>query len=128
LERLSLDEVALITAPALRWTPRLAERLDRTPGAPRLTLLNAARSAGLAARTRLALRGLGWTRVAIGDAPAIERMSVLTYPVARRAEALRLARQFGFRVRHQPGTGQNLVLRLGRDAVSAVMQPRPRPS
>lgn len=134
LERLSMREVALVTAGPVRWKPRFAERPQSSalatsrvaarPAVLRLTLLNAARSQGLAARSRSLLQQRGWSRVAIGNAPRVQRASVIYYPRGRRAEALRLAHQFGFTLRSLPGADNRLIVYLGRDAASAMVRRR----
>lgn len=132
IERLSMGEVALVTKGPIRWKPRLAERPGtalahsavRRPAVVRLTLLNAARSQGLAARTRGMLQGNGWSRVAIGNAPRVQRSSVIYYPRNRRADALRLASQFGFSMRHRPGGDDRLIVYLGRDAARMMVRPK----
>jgi hypothetical protein len=135
LERLSLGEVALVTSGPLRWTPIVSERLDpamlaakaraRSSTAAALTLLNAARSQGLAARTRALLQRGGLRQIAIGDAPQVQRSSFIAYPSSRRAEAAMIASQLGLPLRHKPGTGQRLVVYLGRDAAAALPASRP---
>ncbi|WP_205479706.1 LytR C-terminal domain-containing protein [Sphingomonas arenae] len=137
LERISLGEVALVSSGPVRWKPRLAERTTPTAFADRgsalrpapvirLTLLNAARSEGLAARTRTLLQRRGYApqRIVIGNAPAVQRASVILYPTGRRSEAARLASQFGFALRHRPGTGTGLVVLLGRDAAAVLSRRR----
>lgn len=114
LHRVSMGEVTLVTTGKPIWKPRLVERL--VSGRSQLTLLNAARVRGLAARTRLALEGRGWHRIAIGDAARIEQKSVIAYPASRRAEAVRLSRQLGFSLRRQPSADGRLLVLLGRDA------------
>lgn len=137
LERLSLGEVALVSSGAVKWKPRLAERSGvaalaergsalRPAPVIRLTLLNAARSEGLAARTRTWLGQHGYSpqRIVVGNAPAVQRASVILYPTGRRAEAARLASQFGFGLRHRPGTGKGMVVLLGRDAAAVLNRRR----
>lgn len=136
LERLSMGEVALVSSGAVKWKPRYAERSMPSAFAARgttlrpapvirLTLLNAARSEGLAARTRTLLqrRGYGPQRIVIGNAQRVQQSSVILYPTGRRAEAVRVASQFGFALRHRPGQGNGLVVVLGRDA-AAIMSRR----
>jgi len=130
LERLSLGEVALVTGPAPLWRAQLVDRSSRTatigyrpltqPSArwANVILLNAARSRGLAARTRSYLATRGWSRIAIGDAPKVLGASTILYPSARRASAVRLANQFGFALRHQPSASGTLTIMLGRDAAA----------
>lgn len=120
LERLSSGQVALITTgrPAARPSPRLSgSALRQTTPAP-IVLLNAARHRGLAARTRLYLAQKGWGRIEIGDAPQVATRSTILYPAARRAQATRLAQQFGFSLRHGPSSADRLTILLGRDAAA----------
>jgi len=130
LERLSLGEVALVTTAAPLWRAQMVERsprsatigfrpLARSPvRVANVILLNAARSQGLAARTRAYLSERGWSRVAIGDAPRTMGMSTILYPANRRATAVRLANQFGFALRHQRSEAGTLTILLGRDAAN----------
>jgi hypothetical protein len=130
LERLSLGEVALVTSGQLTWKPRLAERtqtkrlpsasLTRSSAGTAITLLNAARSEGLAARAKVMLQRGGVHRVAIGSARRAQRSSVISYPSSRRAEAVRIASRFGFALRHHHGAGDRIVVVLGRDAAAAL--------
>ena len=127
LERLSMGEVALVTGGPLRWEARTIARTARSttirfaprPAAP-VTLLNAARVQGLAARTRLFLAARGFRGAAIGNAPAVRRQSVILYLPADRARAERLAAQFGFALERQANSGvasaQGMTILLGRDA------------
>lgn len=132
LERLSLGEVALVTSGPVQWKARVAEHFPRAALAGRstlqpapvirLTLLNAARSEGLAARTRALLQRQGFAhqRIAIGNAAQAQRSSTILYPAGQRSEALRLASQFGFALRHRPGSDNRLIVVLGRDAVAGL--------
>jgi hypothetical protein len=135
LERLSMGEVALVTDGPIRWKPRLAERPRGTALASnalhpapivRLTLLNAARSNGLAARTRQLLqrRGFAESPIRIGNAVRVQRSSVILYPAGGRADAARVASHFGFALRRQPGADRRLVIVLGRDAAIAMARRR----
>jgi tetratricopeptide (TPR) repeat protein len=112
LERLSFGEVALITSGGPRWTA--AVRAGTPTGTATLRLLNAARSQGLAARTRSLLRGRGWERVVIGDAPAVRKRSLIVYPAKARAAAARLAGELGVGS-VQDEQSSEIVLLLGRD-------------
>jgi hypothetical protein len=128
LERLSLGEVALVTSSAPLWRAQLVERSSRsatigfrplaqtTVRVANVILLNAARSQGLAARTKTYLSERGWSRIAIGDAPRVLGASTIIYPASRRATAVRLANQFGFALRHKPSDSGALTIMLGRDA------------
>ena len=130
LERLSLGEVALVTTSAPLWRAQLVERSTRSatirftplskPGSRMgsVVLLNAARSAGLAARTRTYLAQRGWSRITVGNAPRTLTASTILYPASRRATAVRLANQFGFALRHVPSADGTLIIFLGRDAAA----------
>lgn len=127
LERLSMGEVALVTGGPLRWEARTIARTARSttirfeprPAAP-VTLLNAARVQGLAARTRQYLAARGFRGSAIGDAPAVRQQSVILYLAADRARAERIAAQFGFALQRQADPGsrsaRGMTILLGRDA------------
>jgi tetratricopeptide (TPR) repeat protein len=123
LERLSLGEVALITRSEPVWTAQLIQSSPRSATfrwvevKPVARLLNAARVEGLAARTREKLVARGWTKLAIGDAPAVRSKSLVLYPEYRARMARRLAAQFGF-THFQAFSGSEIVVLLGRDAVS----------
>ena len=127
LERLSMREVALVTKPEPRWESRTVTRtatsttirFDKKPQ-PAVTLLNAARVQGLAARTRayLAMRGFGAAR--IGDAPAVRKQSVILFAAADAPRAERLAAQFGFVLERHEGAKGGLTILLGRDAARAI--------
>ena len=129
LERLSLGEVALVTNAAPLWRAQLIDRSSRSatigfrPIARQanVVLLNAARSRGLAARTRTYLATRGWSRIEIGDAPRVLGASTILYPTNRRATAVRLANQFGFALRHQRSESAPLTIILGRDAAADGM-------
>lgn len=125
LERLSLSEVALITGSGPRWK-RVEPPAKRLASArsDELRLLNAARVSRLAARTRSYLHGLGWNKVAIGDAAVTRASSLIVYPQGRSAQARRLAARLGFATAQRPGVRQVTVL-LGRDASShPALRPR----
>jgi hypothetical protein len=123
LERLSMREVALITGPEPRWEARTVARtatsttirFERKPQ-PAVTLLNAARVQGLAARTRayLALRGFSGAR--IGDASAVRKQSAILFTANEAPRAERLAAQFGFALERREGLASGLTILLGRDA------------
>jgi tetratricopeptide (TPR) repeat protein len=126
LERLSMSEVALVTAEA---NPRRSELvksnrpsttvrfvpLAPTRHAASLQLLNAARVHRLAARTGTWLAQQGWTRLMIGDAPMVRSTSVILYPAGSRAIAQRLGSQLGFAT-VQRGSVKRVTVLLGRDA------------
>lgn len=124
LERLSMGEVALVTKPGIVWEARTVTRtarsttiqFDRKPAAV-VTLLNAARVQGLAARTRAYLQNRGFASVKIGNAPAVRQQSVILYSAADRSRAIRLAAQFGFAMQARPHTNAGaMTILLGRDA------------
>jgi hypothetical protein len=123
LERISLREVALVTKPELRWESKTVARTATATTIqfekklqPAVTLLNAARVQGLAARTRafLSVRGFGGAR--IGDAPAVRVQSVILYSVGDAPRAERLAAQFGFALERREGPKSGVTILLGRDA------------
>lgn len=125
LERLSMGEVALVTRQAPMWEARTVARtarsttiqFERKP-APAVTLLNAARSQGLAARTRAYLQARGFA-ARIGNAPVVRQQSVILYGAAQRAGAVRLAAQFGFALEARPSNDTGaLTILLGRDAAA----------
>jgi hypothetical protein len=124
-----MGEVALLTAGEPVWQPKVVTRtaqsttvrwvaLNDTASRPNIRLLNAARSQGLAARTRAYLMARGWRKIEIGDANAVRETSLIMYPEGRLTTGRSLASQFGFRpgVRQQ---GQVIVVYLGRDAAAA---------
>lgn len=113
LERLSLGEVALVTR---RADPPLRSRgpmLAAAPSTSPLLLLNAARSPGLAGRTRSLLAMHGFVGSLIGDAPRTRMTSLVIAPAAQRVRAEKIARALG--LRSMVITGQRLTLLLGRD-------------
>jgi hypothetical protein len=124
LERISLREVALVTRqeqPRWQGTTLIKSatsttiRFDKKPQ-PVVTLLNAARIQGLAARTRAYLTGRGFTGARIGDAPAVRTRSAIVYSQAEARRAERLAAQFGFALEKQEGAKSGVTILLGRDA------------
>jgi hypothetical protein len=123
LERLSLGEVALLTTTEPVWTAELIHKEPqrvtfRFVAVDRGTrLLNAARSQGLAARTRDRLSNAGWSRLAIGDAPVPHEHTLILYPAALADRAKHLAATLGFG-RLQPSIAGQITVLLGRDAVS----------
>jgi hypothetical protein len=123
LERLSMGEVALITRPEPRWEARTVARTATSTTirfekktAPAVTLLNAARVQGLAARTRAYLAARGFSGASIGDAPVTRRFSVIQFAPAEQRRAERLAAQFGFALERQTGAETGVTVLLGRDA------------
>ena len=121
LERLSLGEVALVTRSEPVWRGELVKRSPKSVTfrlvavRPVARLLNAARQQGLAARTRASLVDRGWSRIEIGDAPAVREKSLVLFPHSQAATAKRLAAQFGF-ANLRPFNGPEIVVLLGRDA------------
>ena len=123
LQRLSLREVALVTGPVPKWE---ASTVSRTATAttvrfekkaqPGVTLLNAARVQGLAARTRTFLAGRGFSGAQIADAPAVRTRSAILYSPADERRAERLAAQFGFALERRVGAKAGVIILLGRDA------------
>ena len=119
LERLSLGEVALITTshrtqrpPVIKSpSPIRAASVDAVP----ILLLNAARTEGLAARTRRYLSTRGFALAVVGDASRIRARTLIIAPAADRARALRLSRTFN--VSTPLVEGRRLTLVLGRDAL-----------
>jgi len=123
LERLSMGEVALITRPDPRWEAKTVARTATSTtiefekkAAPAVTLLNAARVQGLAARTRAYLSMRGFASARIGDAPAVRVKSAILYAPSEQRRAERLAAQFGFALERQPNAKDGVVVLLGRDA------------
>ena len=123
LERLSLREVALVTKPELRWVSKTVARTATATTIrfekkvqPAVTLLNAARVQGLAARTRAFLSSRGFAGARIGDAPSVRGQSVILYTIEETARAERLAAQFGFALERKEGAKPGVTILLGRDA------------
>jgi hypothetical protein len=132
LERLSLREVALVTGPEPKWEARAVTRtatsttihFERKPQL-QVTLLNAARVQGLAARTRAYLAMRGFSSARIGDAPSVRKQSAILYTAADAPRAQRLAAQFGFELERHTGGAGGLTILLGRDAArEAALKPR----
>jgi tetratricopeptide (TPR) repeat protein len=135
LQRLSPGEVALLTAGEPAWQPTIVVRtaqsttihwtaLNDDSGAPNVRLLNAARSQGLAARTRGYLLARGWRRIDIGDADSVRESTLVLYPSGRQATGRSLAAQFGVHAATVQ-QGRQIVVLLGRDvAVARVAQAR----
>jgi tetratricopeptide (TPR) repeat protein len=123
LERLSLGEVALITTPMPIWKGEVVQQSARsvtfrwTEARTVARLLNAARTEGLAARTRQKLEANGWRKIEIGDAPAVRARTLVLYPEYRWKTARKLASQFGF-THLQTFSGSEIVVLLGRDAAA----------
>jgi len=127
LERLSMREVALVTKPEPRWEAKTVTRtatsttirFERKPQ-PAVTLLNAARVHGLAARTRAYLAARGFASARIGDAPAVRKQSAILFDAADAPRAARIAAQFGFAMERREGVNGGLVILLGRDAAREI--------
>ena len=127
LERLSMREVALVTRPEPRWEAKTVARtatsttirFEKKPQ-PAVTLLNAARVQGLAARTRAYLAARGFASARIGDAPAVRKQSAILYVAADAPRAERIAAQFGFALERREGADGGLVILLGRDAAREI--------
>jgi hypothetical protein len=127
LERLSMGEIGLVTAPGPMWrattvaktqqstTVRWVSLRDASTRPSLVRVLNAARVNRLAARTRSWLVAHGWSSMAIGDAPAARSRSVVVYPSSQRALAQTLANQFGFAMEESPDA-KFVTMLLGRDA------------
>ena len=136
LERLSMAEIGLITAPGPMWrtttvarteqstTVRWVSLRDASTRPSRVRLLNAARVNRLAARTRSWLVAHGWSSMAIGDAPAARSRSVVVYPSSQRVLAQTLANQFGFAM-EESSDAKFVTMLLGRDA-ARLEELRPR--
>lgn len=132
LERTALGETLLVTGKAPHWQPlpRMAAKSSVVPAKPvshlaaapvvKLTIHNAGAVEGAAARARLHLQKLGWSKIAIANgAQALERTELL-YPAALAKDGERLARQLRIPVvTRQTETLDRILLRLGRDAASA---------
>jgi hypothetical protein len=132
IERMSTGEIALITVSKPEWrstTVASSQRSSKVRFVPlrqarlspvKVRLLNAARVDRLAARTRTWLSSRGFRGLAIGDAQATRRRSVILYPAAQREMAQRLSAQFGFPLSRR-ASGSHVVVLLGADA--ARMRP-----
>jgi hypothetical protein len=123
LQRLSLREVALVTGPAPRWEGTTISRTASSTtirfekkAQPAVTILNAARIQGLAARTRTFLAGRGFFGAHIGDAPIVRAQSAILYAPGDAVRAERLAAQFGFALERREGAKAGVTILLGRDA------------
>jgi hypothetical protein len=127
LERLSMGEIALISAPAPMWRPATVARTSRSTTVRfiplreastvpvQVRLLNAARINRLAARTQSWLVARGWRGLGVGDAGTVRAQSVILYPAGKRALAQTLSSQFGFAMK-QRASGSQVTVLLGRDA------------
>lgn len=127
LARMSFGEVALITLPTKLTPTRSAGQVATLAplvvptGAlppPTVRLLNAARRQGLAAQARDLLKRQGWRGIVIGDAPRARLTSLILYPAGHQAVARQLGVRFNTILRQQTGAGREIVVLLGRDALS----------
>jgi tetratricopeptide (TPR) repeat protein len=107
----------------LEETPRMAQAsgvqwvpLKYASAQPNVRILNAARSQGLAARSRGTLFDRGWRKIAIGNAREVRLHSVVFYSASRVKIARSLAAHFRCKAVKVQGTAAVVVL-LGRDAV-----------
>jgi hypothetical protein len=98
-----------LLATALRWVP-----LKLASAPQNVVLLNAARSQGLAARTRSALVGRGWRSIGIGNAREQRERSLVLYPVGRVFTARRLAAHFRCKA-VKSASVRFIVVLLGRE-------------
>ena len=106
----TLPKAPVLAAIAPRWVPlRFASPMGE------VRLLNAARSQGLAARTRSALLDHGWRRVAVGDAPGVRQHSLVLYSPVRVHAGRRLAAQLHCKALESRAI-RGVVALLGRDA------------
>ena len=128
LERVSLGEVALVTTPTPLWKKQLASLAPRPAAVqwlplrsaearPAIQLLNAARTQGLAAWSRMALANRGWRRIDIGDYGEVRQRSLVLYSGDHAPLARRLAAQFSCKAIKVDGKPAVIVL-LGRDTAS----------
>ncbi|NUT00553.1 MAG: hypothetical protein HOP96_06225 [Sphingomonas sp.] len=133
LERMSMGEIALITVAKPVWRSTTVASSDRSATVRfvplrqanalpvKVRLLNAARVDRLAARTRTWLAARGWRGLTIGNSQATRSRSLILYPVAQRALALRLSAQFGFPLARR-STGAHVTILLGSDAANRRVQ------
>lgn len=127
LERLSFGEVALVTLPTVPLAPSaqravaVAERAKQAgvPARTTVRLLNAARRQGLAAQARDLIERQGWRQIIIGDASRTRLASLILYPAGHEVAARRLGVRFNGDLRRQIGAGREIVVLLGRDALSS---------
>lgn len=121
LERLSMGEVALVTTGAPIWKSFQEVALaNRQPtmvaaGQPRIRLLNAARSQGLAAHNRTVLARAGWAKAEIGDASSVRQRSIVYFAPGNEGLGRKLAALL--QCAALPGKREGVVtVYLGRDA------------
>lgn len=102
-------------SPGLSATPSAGSSPDAAALAVPIIVHNAAKSAGLAGRTALALRGNGYEDITIGANTPARPTTLIEYPPALQAAAERLAKLYpGTELRPAPGT-DGLSLILGQD-------------
>lgn len=137
LERLSREEIALVTSTKPLWAPPVRERSSRRgmalqpvhaqvqwiplPGSTAhrvVQVLNAAGEKGIAASARRILGSRGWRSVAIGTASEVRRKSIVLYPRSRAALGRSLAAQFGVKARMIPT--DRITLLLGHDLAATI--------
>jgi tetratricopeptide (TPR) repeat protein len=116
-KRPELPSSQQLAATAPRWVP-----LRLTSAPQEIQLLNAARSQGLAARTRSALLDRGWRKIGIGNARTVRQRSLVLYAPARASVARKLAAQFRCKTMKAAGI-RNVVVLLGRDSVARRSSP-----
>jgi hypothetical protein len=100
----------LLAATEVRWVP-----LRYAPRPQSIELLNAARTDGLAARTRIALVDRGWRKIRIGNARKVRQHSLVLYAAGHWHVAARLAAQLRCKAVRM-ASGKNVIVLLGRDA------------
>jgi hypothetical protein len=133
LERLSIGEVAILTKQGPIWSRQMASSsppsvpvqwlpLRTVEARPAIQILNAARSQGLAARTRIALADRGWRRLRIGDYGAVRLRSLVLYSPEHAPTGRRLAAQFGCKA-VEVSRKNVLVVLLGRDEARRKSSP-----
>jgi tetratricopeptide (TPR) repeat protein len=123
LERLSTGEVALVTSGKSPWA---AQKVAASPRSvtvqfarrDAMVVLNGARIAGIAARTRDYLAARGFAGAQIGNAKTPQAQSLIKYPATARVRALRIAAQFAVAPKLEASDGP-LTLIVGRDARKA---------
>jgi hypothetical protein len=129
LERLSLGEIGLVTAPGPMWrattvaqtqrstTVRFVPLREASTLPVKVRLLNAARVDRLAATTRNWLIARGWRGMAIGNAYAARDRSLILYSADSRWLAQKLSKQFGFPMAPKKSSSpRQVMVLLGADA------------
>jgi hypothetical protein len=105
------QQMALV-ATRVQWVPLKYASMPQN-----VEILNAARSQGLAARTRIVLQDRGWRKIRIGNARNVRQRSLVLYSAAHVQIAHRLAAQFRCAALKVAGLN-NVVVLLGRDAAA----------